>query len=217
MTYHGHVEPGGPPAVHELTHLIVNKLSVGAMDNNTYVLRCRNTGHELLIDAADEADKLLAICGDGPLVDVVTTHRHRDHWRALGEVATQTRTETVAHADDADAIAVPTGRRVHDGERLVFGDCSVTVIHLGGHTPGSIALLYDDPTGAPHLFSGDGLFPGGVGKTTSPEDFDTLIDNVERKLFDALPDETWVYPGHGDDTTLGAERPVLANWRARGW
>jgi glyoxylase-like metal-dependent hydrolase (beta-lactamase superfamily II) len=217
MTYKGHVEPGGAPAVHELAQLIVNKVSVGAWDNNAYSLRCRNTGREVLIDAADEPDRLLAVCGDGPLVYVVTTHSHPDHWNALAEVVAATGAETVAHVDDADDIPVPTSTRVHDGARLAFGECSVTVIHLGGHTPGSIALLYDDPTGAPHLFSGDGVFPGGVGKTSSPAEFDTLIDNVEHKLFDVLPDETWVYPGHGDDTTLGAERPHLEKWRARRW
>jgi glyoxylase-like metal-dependent hydrolase (beta-lactamase superfamily II) len=93
----------------------------------------------------------------------------------------------------------------------------LTAIHLVGHTPGSIALLYDDPTGAPHLFTGDCLFPGGVGRTTSPEDFASLYGGVVSKLFDRLPDETWIYPGHGKDTTLGNERPALDEWRARGW
>jgi glyoxylase-like metal-dependent hydrolase (beta-lactamase superfamily II) len=97
------------------------------------------------------------------------------------------------------------------------GDVELTARHLVGHTPGSIALVYDDPTGAPHLFTGDCLFPGGVGRTTSPEAFASLYGGVVAKLFDALPDETWVYPGHGDDTTLGAERPQLEEWRARGW
>ena len=91
------------------------------------------------------------------------------------------------------------------------------MIHLVGHTPGSVALVYDDPEGFPHLFTGDCLFPGGVGRTTSPEDFRSLFGGVRDKLFGALPDETWVYPGHGDDTTLGVERPHLAEWEARGW
>jgi glyoxylase-like metal-dependent hydrolase (beta-lactamase superfamily II) len=91
------------------------------------------------------------------------------------------------------------------------------VVHLTGHTPGSIALLYDDPQGTPHLFTGDSLFPGGPGKTTSTDDFTALMDDLEAKVFGALPDETWVYPGHGRDTTLGVERPHLPEWRARGW
>jgi glyoxylase-like metal-dependent hydrolase (beta-lactamase superfamily II) len=99
-----------------------------------------------------------------------------------------------------------------------FGECQVEVIHLVGHTPGSIALLYDDPTGSFHIFTGDSLFPGGVGNTQNdPERFASLIGDVEKKIFDRLPDETWVYPGHGNDTTLGTERPHLPAWHARGW
>jgi glyoxylase-like metal-dependent hydrolase (beta-lactamase superfamily II) len=86
-----------------------------------------------------------------------------------------------------------------------------------GHTPGSIALLYDDPRERAHLFTGDSLFPGGPGKTTNPTDFTSLMDDLEDKVFGRLPDETWVYPGHGKDTTLGTERPHLDEWRARGW
>jgi glyoxylase-like metal-dependent hydrolase (beta-lactamase superfamily II) len=216
VTYHGTVTPGGPPDVRELAHLIVTKVSVGPMDNNAYFVRCRDTGAELLIDAAAEPERLLATVGDGPLVTVVTTHSHRDHWGALADVVAATGATTVAHSDDARAIAVPTAVVVHDGDTVTVGTCALTVIHLGGHTPGSIALLYDDPQGTPHLFTGDGLFPGGVGKTTS-ETFPTLYGNVVAKVFDRLPDETWVYPGHGDDTVLGNERPSLAQWRERGW
>jgi glyoxylase-like metal-dependent hydrolase (beta-lactamase superfamily II) len=97
------------------------------------------------------------------------------------------------------------------------GDVSLEVITLVGHTPGSVALLHEDPDGTPHLWTGDSLFPGGVGRTWSPQDFVTLIDDVERKVFDRLPDTTWVYPGHGGDTTLGAERASLPEWRDRGW
>jgi glyoxylase-like metal-dependent hydrolase (beta-lactamase superfamily II) len=108
-------------------------------------------------------------------------------------------------------------RCVSDGDLLTVGACSLEVIHLVGHTAGSIALLYDDPDGTPHLFTGDSLFPGGVGRTESADDFASLLHDVSTKLFDRLPDETWFYPGHGDDSTLGAERPHLAEWRARGW
>ena len=93
----------------------------------------------------------------------------------------------------------------------------LSVIHLVGHTPGSVALLYEDPAGHPHLFTGDSLFPGGVGRTTSPADFASLVTDVETKLFGRLPDDTWFYPGHGNDSTLGAERPHLQEWRERGW
>ena len=124
---------------------------------------------------------------------------------------------TYAHPDDADGIPVTTDVPLRGGDTLAFGDIELGVIHLVGHTPGSIALLYDDPEGAPHLFTGDSLFPGGVGRTTSPESFTSLYGDVVSKLFDVLPDETRVYPGHGFDTVLGAERPHLEEWRQRGW
>jgi glyoxylase-like metal-dependent hydrolase (beta-lactamase superfamily II) len=107
--------------------------------------------------------------------------------------------------------------RLSDGDRLRVGPCELQVLTLVGHTPGSIALLFDDPEGTPHLFTGDSLFPGGPGRTTSPEDFTSLMDDLEEKVFGRLPDETWIYPGHGPDTTLGVERPRLGEWRARGW
>lgn len=218
MTYSGHVSAGGPPSVRELTHLVVSKVSVGgSWDNNAYVLRCRDTGEELLVDAAAEPNRILTTCGDGPLVRIVTTHSHPDHWGALAEVTQATGAATVAHPADAADIPVATTQPVEEGDVVRFGRCEVEVIHLVGHTPGSIALLYDDPTGPPHLWTGDSLFPGGVGKTSSPDEFAALIGDVEHKLFDRLPDETWVYPGHGDDTTLGHERPQLPEWRARGW
>jgi glyoxylase-like metal-dependent hydrolase (beta-lactamase superfamily II) len=92
------------------------------------------------------------------------------------------------------------------------------VIHLRGHTPGSIALLYDADPASPHLFTGDSLFPGGPGNTRgNAADFTSLMNDLEERVFGSLPDTTWVYPGHGDDTTLGAERPHLQEWRDRGW
>jgi glyoxylase-like metal-dependent hydrolase (beta-lactamase superfamily II) len=178
VTYTGKVHPGGPAGVHELTPLLISKLSVGPMDNNAYLLRCRTTGEQVLIDAAEEPDRLLDLVGDSGQVAVVEEDLGLD--RDLGCV-------------------------------------ELGVVHLVGHTPGSIALVFDDPTGDTHVFTGDCLFPGGVGRTTTPEDFASLYGGVVDKLFGRLPDETWVYPGHGDDTTLGAERPHLAEWLARGW
>jgi glyoxylase-like metal-dependent hydrolase (beta-lactamase superfamily II) len=187
------------------------------MDNNAYLLQCLSTDELLLIDAASEPDVLLGLVGGQPLATIVTTHRHRDHWDALEAVVGATRATTVAGADDVDGIPVSTDRPVSDGDIVEVGRCRLQVIHLVGHTPGSIALLYDDPTGAPHLWTGDSLFPGGPGKTTRPEDFMSLMDDLEAKVFGRLPDETWVYPGHGDDTTLGTERSSLGEWRERGW
>jgi glyoxylase-like metal-dependent hydrolase (beta-lactamase superfamily II) len=216
MTYTGHVRPASP-GVHELTNLVITKASVGEMDNNAYLLRCRDTGETLLIDAAAEPDTLLGLLGGDSLGTVVTTHQHWDHWGALGDVVKATGATTVAGAEDVDGIPVETDRAVRDGDVVEVGNVRLEVIHLVGHTPGSIALLYDDPAGHPHLWTGDSLFPGGVGRTTNPDDFASLLNDVESKLFDRLPDETWFYPGHGDDSTLGAERPQVQEWRERGW
>ena len=215
--YTGRVSVGGAADVHELGHLVISKLAVGAYDNNCYLLRCRETGAQVLVDAAAEPDRIMDLIGPGGISLIVTTHRHPDHWQALAEVAERTGAPTAAHAMDAPGIPVPTDVLLLDGDTVDVGSCRLEAIHLVGHTPGSIALLYDDPDGAPHLITGDCLFPGGVGKTGTPEDFDSLYSGVVARIFDRLPDETWVYPGHGWDTTIGAERPSLAEWRDRGW
>ncbi|RZD72997.1 MBL fold metallo-hydrolase [Streptomyces albidoflavus] len=218
MTYSGAVKVGGPADVHELTGLMISKVAVGLMDNNAYLLRCRATGEQLLIDAAAEPGTLLQLIGRDSVASVVTTHRHGDHWQALAEVVAATGARTQAGRYDAEGIPVPTDVLLDDGDTVRVGRVELTVLHLVGHTPGSIALVYDDPHGHPHVFTGDCLFPGGVGNThQDPDAFAQLLGDVETKIFAALPDETWVYPGHGDDTTLGAERPHLAAWRERGW
>jgi len=217
VAYTGHVSPGGPAEVRELTALSITKVSVGPYDNNAYLLRCRATGQQLLVDAAAEPDRLLDVAGEAGVSTVVTTHQHGDHWQALAELVRATGARSLAHPADADALPV-VHETVEDGQTVRVGECELEVIHLVGHTPGSVALLYRDPGGVPHLFTGDSLFPGGVGNTNKdPERFASLIGDVERKLFDRLPDETWFYPGHGDDSTLGAERPALPEWHARGW
>ena len=215
--YTGRVSVGGAADVHELGRLLISKLAVGPYDNNVYLLRCRETGEQVLVDAAAEPDRIMDLIGPDGVSLIVTTHRHPDHWQALAEVVARTGAPTAAHAMDAPGIPVPTDVLLLDGDAVPVGACSLEAVHLVGHTPGSIALLYDDPDGPPHLITGDCLFPGGVGKTTTPEDFDSLYTGVVSRLFDRLPDETWVYPGHGHDTTIGAERPQLAEWRERGW
>jgi glyoxylase-like metal-dependent hydrolase (beta-lactamase superfamily II) len=203
------------------------------MDNNAYLLRDASTGQAILIDAANEAGRLIELIGDTPVGTIVTTHRHADHWQALADVQKHTGAEIVAHPADADGLPVPVSRAVAHGEVLTFGDATVSFVHLRGHTPGSIAVVYDADgrlSAAPHVFTGDSLFPGGVGKTTygsgystgrppatGPDDFTLLLNDVTERLFNRLPDATWVYPGHGKDTTLGAERPHLGEWRERGW
>jgi glyoxylase-like metal-dependent hydrolase (beta-lactamase superfamily II) len=217
MTYSGAVKVGGPADVHELTDLMISKVAVGPMENNAYLLRCRATGEQLLIDAANEADILLRLVGDDGIASVVTTHQHADHWQALAEVVEATGARTFAGRYDAEGIPVPTDVLVDDGGTLRVGGVKLIARHLVGHTPGSIALVYDDPHGHPHVFTGDCLFPGGPGRTTRPEDFSSLMAGLEEKVFGQLPDETWVYPGHGNDTTVGSERPHLKEWRERGW
>ena len=221
--YTGQVAPGGAPDVRELAHLTITKVAVDEqMSNNCYLLRCRDTGEQVLIDAAAEPGTLLPLIGSAGLVSVVTTHQHWDHHRALRDVVDATGAEVVAGEPDAAAITeqtgVPVTRTVAQGDTVAVGSCSLSVIALAGHTPGSIALLYDDPDGHPHLFTGDSLFPGGVGNTFGDADaFALLVSEVETKVFGRLADDTWFYPGHGDDSTLGVERPSLQEWRARGW
>ncbi|HEY6421668.1 MAG TPA: MBL fold metallo-hydrolase [Pseudonocardiaceae bacterium] len=219
--YDGAVEPGGPAQRRTLEALAVTKISVGPMDNNAYLLVCRSTGEALLIDAANDAERLMDLLGHGPdrpdLRTIVTTHRHADHWQALGAVAGATGVQTVAHPIDAPGLPVLPDRLVDHGDTVDVGQVTLEVLHLRGHTPGSIALLHREPDGTPHLFTGDSLFPGGPGRVTNPQHFASLMNDLESRVFDQLPDETWFYPGHGNDSTLGAERPHLAEWRERGW
>ncbi|WP_194907486.1 MBL fold metallo-hydrolase [Catenulispora rubra] len=196
MTYHGIVHVGGPPAVHELAQLIVTKIAVGPKAANCYLLRDRLSGEQVLIDAADDAPALIQLV-NGELAAVVTTHRHRDHWRALAEVVAATGAVTMAGAHDAGAIEVPTKVALHDGDEIRLGHSVLTAMHLAGDAPGAVALVYDDPKGHPHLFTGDLLSAAGAGPTPAE-----LLTGA----LAALPDETWVYPARGNDSTLGAER-----------
>jgi glyoxylase-like metal-dependent hydrolase (beta-lactamase superfamily II) len=221
VSYTGNVIVEGPPDTRELPGLTITKVAVGPMDNNAYLLRSAATGEAVLVDAANEAATLLGMIGSTLVTKIITTHRHQDHWQALREVQEATHAAVVAHPDDAPELPVPVTEEVRGGDAITFGDVTLSVIHLRGHTPGSIALCYDaggELAGSPHLFTGDSLFPGGVGNTFgSKENFNQLIDDVEERVFARLPDPTWVYPGHGKDTTLGAERPHVAEWRERGW
>jgi len=214
-----HVTRGGAPLTFALSPTVTaTKVSIGPGDNNAYLLD--GGGPLLLIDAADDADTLLDLLGERPLGTVVTTHRHRDHWQALAALAERA-DRLVAGRPDAEAIAEGAGVRtpegVWDGGAVDFGDERLDVVGLVGHTPGSILLAYHGPEGPTHVFTGDSLFPGGPGKTWSPEDFESLMDDLEAKVFNRFADDTVVHPGHGDATTIGAERPHLKEWRERGW
>ncbi len=225
-SYNGEVAPGGDPDVRVLGELTVTKVAVDPeMSNNCYLLHCAVTDEAVLIDAAAEPERLLELIGDTSLLSIVTTHQHWDHHRALAAVkAAHPDALVVAGAPDAAAIEEQTGvtvdRRVGEGDKIAVGPCDLVVVPVAGHTPGSICLLLDDPAVAPspHLFTGDSLFPGGVGATRGDADaFAQLIGEVETKIFGRLPDDTWFYPGHGNDGVLGDERPHLAEWRERGW
>lgn len=223
MTNHtGEVSPGGPARFTSSSVLEIGKLAVDeTMSNNCYRLVDRATGARLLIDPAADPEAIVAAYG-ADFDAIVVTHQHWDHHRALRALAEQSPTAPVyAGAADAAAITEQTGvavtHPVDDGDIVPLGDQRLTVIGLVGHTPGSIALLHDDPAGRPHLFTGDSLFPGGPGKTAGQSEFASLMADLQAKVFDRLPDETWFLPGHGDDSTLGAERASIPEWLARGW
>ena len=230
MTYSGVVQPGGPSDVRELDELTIRKASVGTMDNNTYLLTCRRSGDQVLVDAAADPERVLSLVKEGSrtahLDVVVTTHGHRDHHGALDSIVAVTGAAVAAGARDAEALPVLVGRRLHHGDVLTLGHVALEVIQLRGHTPGSVALAYREPqhvtspegrAGRVHLFTGDSLFPGGPGRTSNAEDFRMLMTDLEDRVFGPLADDTWVYPGHGADTTLGDERASLPDWWARGW
>lgn len=197
----------------------LRRASVGPMDNNAYLLVAGGEG--LLVDAAADPDALLAMAGGVRIATIVTTHRHHDHIGALAALADATGARLVAGAPDAAAIESATGvridDRVWDGDVVRVGPIGLSVIGLVGHTPGSITLVHSPAGELTQLFVGDSLFPGGVGRTASASDFDSLYADVTTKLFGAFGDDTVVWPGHGLPTTLGAERPHLAEWRGRGW
>lgn len=213
----GHVEPEGPWLDLHEGDLHLRKLSVGEMDNNVYVVRCAATDSALLVDAADNAARLREALTDSEPMAVVQTHGHWDHVRAWEDLAADPGLPVWGHTDDQELFPAPVDRALVDGDVLEVGTLVVTVHHVPGHTPGS--LLYSVRGDGPvHLLSGDSLFPGGPGNTWGDaEKFDQLMTGLELEIFGRFDDDTWVHPGHGDDTTLGAERPHLGEWRERGW
>jgi glyoxylase-like metal-dependent hydrolase (beta-lactamase superfamily II) len=216
--YTGHVDPQ-TAARRTLPGASIVKVSVGQMDNNAYLVSCSQTGETLLIDAANDPEILLELIDRfAPKLSlIVTSHQHFDHWQALEKVAKATGVPTAAHQLDAEPLPVKPDRILANGDTVKIGELSFDVIHLRGHTPGSVALALDGADEATHLFTGDCLFPGGVGKTWQEGDFERLLGDVTSRVFNVYGDSTVVYPGHGDDTTLGVERPHLAEWKERGW
>jgi glyoxylase-like metal-dependent hydrolase (beta-lactamase superfamily II) len=212
-----HVEPGGPVHRYADGPLRVTKVSVGPYDNNAYLLHDPQSNEALLVDAANEPDRLLGeLLVDVRLVGVVTTHRHADHAEALAAVLRAHDVWNGAHPADADAIAAQTGvtpdRELVDGDTVQVGGWTVTVLHTPGHTDGSICFRLPSS----QVLTGDALFPGGVGKTEGRAAFEQAIASAERHLL-SLPAETRIAPGHGDDSYVGQELPQLDEWKARGW
>jgi glyoxylase-like metal-dependent hydrolase (beta-lactamase superfamily II) len=218
--YTGHVASGAATR-RTMPGATIVKVSVGPMDNNAYLITCSQTGESLLIDAANDAPLLIDLLEHhAPKLSlIVTSHQHPDHWLALEEVTKATGAPTAAHELDAEPLPITPDRILTNGDTIEVGNLTFDVIHLQGHTEGSVALALSGPAAGDsvHLFTGDCLFPGGVGKTWKDGDFERLLGDVSRRLFDVYPDSTVVYPGHGDDTSLGVERPHLDEWRERGW
>jgi glyoxylase-like metal-dependent hydrolase (beta-lactamase superfamily II) len=193
----------------------VHEWVVGPWENNVFVLRCRHTGESVLIDAANEHEKLLEVCRRLGVRRVLETHGHHDHIQAVAPLR-EAGYEVGVTAADAPMLAQQGyDVLVGDGEVVTVGKVRLHAIATPGHTPGSICFRVE---GSPVLFSGDTLFPGGPGNTaTELGDFDTIIRSIDERLFQVLDPATIVMPGHGVDTTVAAERPSLDEWIARRW
>ncbi|HEX2023992.1 MAG TPA: MBL fold metallo-hydrolase [Acidimicrobiales bacterium] len=195
------------------SQLEISRVVVGPMDNNVFVVRCRQTGEAVLVDAANEAPRLLELSGRLGVRRVLETHGHHDHIQAVPAMRAAGYEVGIGEAD-ADMLPAH-DFLIEDDSVLEVGRLRLRTIHTPGHTPGSMCFVVE---GSPVLLAGDTLFPGGPGKTSGPGgDFDAIIRSIDERLFAPLPDDTRVLPGHGADTTIGDERPHLAEWVERGW
>ena len=191
----------------------IHHVVVGPMDNNVYVLRCKETGQAVLIDAANEHDRLLELCRRLNVVKVLETHGHWDHIQAVPAV--RDAGIDVGVTPDDSGMLPSYDFLLEDDSVFEVGRLRLHTIHTPGHTPGSMCFRLE---GAPVLFSGDTLFPGGPGATGFPGgDFPTIIRSLEERLFGPLAPDVLVLPGHGAETTIGNERPHLQEWIDRGW
>lgn len=198
----------------------ITKLAVGPYDNDSYVVACAETGSAVVVDAAAEADRILAACEGLDVLSVPTTHGHLDHIGALDEVKDALGVPWLMHSADNDIAGRRPDEPLDPREEIVFGHVALHVVHTPGHTPGSVSFVFEpaDESDVHVLFSGDTLFPGGPGATRwDYSSFGQIMDSLEKELFPRLPDDTIVHPGHGASTTIGDERPHLPAWRMRGW
>ena len=193
--------------------LEVHRVVVGPMDNNVYIVRSKQTGDAVLIDAANEHERLLEMCRDLGVRKVLETHGHWDHIQAVPAVR-DAGYEVAVTAADAEML--PSYDLVLEDDSVIeVGDLRLRTIATPGHTAGSMCFAVE---GTSLLFSGDTLFPGGPGATKFPGgDFPTIIRSIEDRLFARFAHDTLVLPGHGTDTTIGAESPHLQEWIDRGW
>ena len=194
--------------------LEIHRVVVGPFTNNVFILRCRETGEAVLIDAANEHEQLLQLCSQLGVRRVLETHGHWDHIQAIPAMR-EAGYEVAVSSKDAPMLKdVGYDVFIDDAEVVEVGRLRLHAIHNPGHTPGSVSFRVE---GAPLVFTGDTLFPGGPGATGyEGGDFTAIIDSIDKLLF-TLPAHTIVLPGHGVDTTIGEERPHLAEWVARGW
>jgi glyoxylase-like metal-dependent hydrolase (beta-lactamase superfamily II) len=200
------------PAHFEDDEIVIRKTVVGPYENNVFVVACKATNEALIVDAANEADRIVEACHGFDITRVLTTHGHFDHVQAVDGVRRQLKVPVGIHADDVTLAKIDPDFTIAEGDEFSVGSVTLTAMHTPGHTPGGVCLLWKN-----HLFSGDTLFPGGPGNTKNGTgNFDTIIETIRTRLF-SLPDDTAVYPGHGLDTTIGTEKPHLEEWIARGW
>ena len=187
----------------------IDKLELGPFGTNAYVLTCRNTNESVVVDAPADAGKILDLLKGTRPKYILITHNHMDHTGALAELKAALDLPVAAHADDAGSLPVSADQLLNDGDVISFGRIDLSVLHTPGHTPGSICFLSGSI-----LIAGDTLFPGGPGRTGSPADLASILESLSGKIF-ILPDDTQVFPGHGNSTILEKERPGYEDFRAR--
>jgi len=198
--------------IHQTEHARIQKLNLGPFDNCVYIVECLATGQGVIIGAAAESEVILSAAAGIDISRVLETHGHQDHIGALDPVIEALRVPWAMHPADIDIAGRRPDEQLSDGHELEVGDLLLHTVSTPGHTPGSVTFVLE-----PVAFTGDTLFPGGPGATRwEYSSFGQIMDSIEHRIM-PLPDSTVVFPGHGEGTTIGAERPDLERWRKRGW